>query len=253
MERMNRPKSRSELDAMRQGGAMLATVLKKTGEALQPGISTAALAAIAEAELKRLGGEPAFLGYGGFPDVLCVSLNDAVVHGIPDRAEIIKSGDIVSLDFGVRWQNLITDGARTFIVGKPRSEREQELVTATQAALHAGIAAVRAGRRVGDVSAAVQQVLERHGLGIVRDLVGHGVGDELHEAPNIANFGHAGTGMVLESGMTVAIEPMATLGRETVRVDHDGWTVRTRDGSRSAHFEDTVAVTEKGAIVLTAS
>lgn len=237
---------------MREGGAMLSAVLKHAVSALSEGMTTAELSRLAATELKRLGGEPAFLGYQGYPDVLCVSLNDAVVHGIPDEKIKIRAGDIVSLDFGVKWQGLITDAAVSVIVGTPRSSRHQELVAGTQEALSAAIKAVHAGAYVGDISAAAQSVLERHGLGIVRDLVGHGVGDELHEAPNIPNFGKAKTGLALEAGMTIAIEPMATLGNGTVEIDSDGWTVRTRDGAIAAHFEHTLVVSERGAEVLTA-
>lgn len=244
-------KTDSEIEAMREGGKMLATVLHVLRGSVAPGISTKELADIAARELRALGGRPAFLGYQGFPDVLCVSLNDEVVHGIPRPDRRVQDGDIVSLDFGVLHRGLITDAAISLVTGQ--AERQlQELVQETEASLMAGIDAVKGGVKVGDVSAAVQRRLDRHHYGIVRDLVGHGVGHELHEDPNIPNYGHAGTGPVLKTGMTIAIEPMATLGRHEVFITDDGWTVRTRDGSWAAHFEHTVLVTDKGAEILTA-
>lgn len=237
---------------MRAGGAMLADVLAHVSKHIKAGITTAQLSRLADRRLKELGGQPAFLNYGGFPDVMCVSINDAVVHGIPDDKTVLKDGDVISLDFGVKHQGLITDAAITQIVGKPLSSRDPEMVAATQQALDAAIKAVKAGVTTGDIGAAIESVLDEHRLGIVRDLVGHGVGDHLHEGPNIPNYGKPGTGFRLQAGMTIAIEPMTTLGNYHVRLDSDGWTVRTRDGSRSAHFEHTVVVTEKGAEILTA-
>lgn len=244
-------KTDSEIEAMREGGKMLATVLHVLRGSVAPGISTKELADIAARELRALGGRPAFLGYQGFPDVLCVSLNDEVVHGIPRPDRRVQDGDIVSLDFGVLHRGLITDAAISLVTGQAELQL-QELVQETEASLMAGIDAVKGGVKVGDVSAAVQRRLDRHHYGIVRDLVGHGVGHELHEDPNIPNYGHAGTGPVLKTGMTIAIEPMATLGRHEVFITDDGWTVRTRDGSWAAHFEHTVLVTDKGAEILTA-
>jgi methionyl aminopeptidase len=249
--KITRIKSAAEIKAMSEGGQMLATVLKVLKERMQPGMSTKELANLAAKELKLQGGKPAFLGYEGFPDVLCVSINDEVVHGIPSASRIIQDGDIVGLDFGVLHKGLITDAAITVIAGKPRSKADELLVKKTQQALTAAIDVIHDGVRVGDIAAAAQKVLEIQKLGIVRDLVGHGVGDYLHEEPNIPNFGHKNTGPVLRAGMTIAIEPMATLGDYGVFVSEDGWTVRTRDGSHAAHFEHTVLVTEDGAEILT--
>lgn len=244
-------KTDSEIEAMREGGKMLAAVLHVLRGKVAPGISTKELADIAARELKALGGRPAFLGYQGFPDVLCVSLNDEVVHGIPRPDRRVQDGDIVSLDFGVLHRGLITDAAISLVAGQ--AERQlQELVQETEASLMAGIDAVKGGVKVGDVSVAIQRWLDRHHYGIVRDLVGHGVGHELHEDPNIPNYGLGGTGPVLKTGMTIAIEPMATLGGHEVYITDDGWTVRTRDGSWAAHFEHTVLVTDRGAEILTA-
>lgn len=250
MDRLTRPKSATEVAIMREGGAMLATVLSALRSAAVAGVTTRELAELARRELLKLGGQPAFEGFHGYPDVLCVSLNDAIVHGIPDETQL-RTGDILSLDFGVRYQGLITDAAISLIVDRPRARREAELVAMTEAALHAGIDTVRAGSHVGDIGAAVEAALHEAGFGIVRELVGHGVGEELHEAPNIPNYGRPGEGMKLQAGMTVAIEPMATLGGHHVRLDRDGWTVRTRDGTRAAHFEHTIVVTETGADILT--
>jgi len=235
---------------MRQSGRILAAVLELLVKKATVGMTTKQLADIARAELARLGGKPAFLGYNGFPDVLCVSVNDAVVHGIPGD-EVLQTGDILSLDFGVSYNGMITDAARSVIVGRPLSKRDQLLVSQTEASLNAGIGAIRGGCHVGDIAAAVQTVLDKSVLGIVRDLVGHGVGHELHEEPNIPNYGSSGSGPVLKAGMTIAVEPMATQGHWKVYVDRDSWTVRTYDGSRAAHFEDTVLITDKSCEILT--
>jgi methionyl aminopeptidase len=186
-----------------------------------------------------------------FPASICISLNDAVVHGIPDDKPF-KDGDIIGFDFGVNYKGMITDAARTFVVGgTARTKREQELVAVTLQSLDAGINVVKAGMRTGDIGAAVQAVLEKASLGVVRELVGHGVGHDLHEPPEVPNYGFRGTGALLRAGMTIAIEPMATLGEWRVVIDPDGWTIRTRDGSHAAHFEDTILITDDGCEVLT--
>ena len=248
---MTRVKTSQEIDYMRESGRMLATVLEVLRNRTEPGMSTKDLAGLASKELKKLGGKSAFLGYQGFPDVLCVSINDEVVHGIPKKSRVIANGDIVSLDFGVNYRGLITDAAISFIAGEG-DKRDQKLVETTERSLLAGIESVRDGGRIGDISQPIQDVLDKEGYGIVRDLVGHGVGHELHEEPNIPNYGSKGTGPVLLAGMTIAIEPMATLGGHGVFIDQDGWTVRTKDGSRAAHFEHTVLVTNGGYEILTA-
>lgn len=246
---MTKVKTNAELVAMRESGRMLATVLGVVQKNIAVGISTKELATIAATELKALGGKPTFFGYYGFPDVICISVNDEVVHGIPS-SKLIKSGDIVSFDFGVTYDGMITDAARSILVG-PDNKAKLQLLAATSASLDAGIAAVKDGVKVGDISAAVQDVLDTGGYGIVRDLVGHGVGHALHEDPNVPNYGKAGTGPILQAGMTIAIEPMSTLGSFKVYTHDDGWTIATRDGSMSAHFEDTILVTESGAEILT--
>ena len=246
-----RIKTPVEIAAMRESGRMLATVLDKLAQVTEPGMSTLDLAEIAKQELKPLGGQPTFLGYYGFPHVLCVSVNDEVVHGIPHANKLLTDGDIVSLDFGVTYQGMITDSAISVIVGTGGKPAARRLVSATELALTAGIQELRDGIKIGDVASAIQKVLDDGKYGIVRDLVGHGVGHELHEDPNLPNFGRPGQGSQLRAGMTVALEPMATLGGYQVSMDPDGWTVRTLDRSWAAHFEHTVLITDDGAEILT--
>lgn len=247
-----RIKQPSEIIAMREGGKILSEVLQKIVSNIKSGMSTMDLNAIAERELQKYRVRPAFKGYQGFPEVLCVSVNDEVVHGIPNANNFIKNGDIVSCDFGVLHKGLITDAAVTVIVGNPKESKDIELVRVTKKALEAGIKVVRDGCYIGDIGDAVQRVLYGSGFGIVQEFVGHGVGHELHEEPGIPNYGHKGTGFRLRAGMTVAIEPMATIGDPSIVISDDGWTVRTRDGLRAAHFEHTILVTDKGSEILTA-
>lgn len=244
-------KTHAEIAAMRSSGRMLATVLDVLKQALEPGMTTKFLADIAASELRKLGGEPAFLGYHGFPDVICISLNDEVVHGIPNANIIVQSGDLVSLDFGVKYGGMITDSAITVVAGTSNDNKIQALIQCTEQAMLEGIEQLEQGVRVGTIANAIQKKLEKQHYGIVRDLVGHGVGHHLHEEPNIPNFGRTGTGDVLEAGMTIAIEPMAALGGHRVVLDPDGWTIRTADGSLSAHFEHTILITESGYEILT--
>lgn len=248
-----RPKSDKEIELMREGGRMLASVLDMLEREIKPGISAKELADAAARKIKVRGGQPSFLNHENFPEALCVSVNHELVHGLPTPKKLIKEGDLVGLDFGVVYRGLITDGARTVFVGDSPSPDIKRLLEGTQRALQAGIRAVRGGgTRIGDISAAVQKTLEQYHLGVIRDLVGHGVGDKVHEAPNIPNYGVAGTGSVLSTGMTICIEPMATLGDWHIDVAKDGWTVVTHDGSLAAHFEHTVVVTEDSAEILTA-
>lgn len=248
---LTKVKTPAEVEAMRVSGKMLATILQVLKSQTEPGVSTKQLADIASRELKALGGQPTFLGYEGFPDVVCISVNDEVVHGIPRADKIIESGDIVSLDFGVTYKGMVTDAALSTIAGKPKQKNHIELVRYTEESMLAGIATLHDRVRTGDIGAGVEKVLSAHRYGIVRDLVGHGVGHEMHEDPNIPNYGRPNTGPWLDKGMTIAIEPMATLGTERVYVDEDGWTIRTQDGSWAAHFENTVLITEDGAEILT--
>lgn len=248
---MTQVKTPAEIDAMRDSGRMLASVLQHLKQHIAAGMSTKDLAILASRELEQLGGKPAFLGYQGFPDVICISVNDEVVHGIPDPRRVLQSGDIVGMDFGVTYNGMITDGAISVIVDKPKEQRHVELVRMTESSMYEGIAAVHDRVRTGDIGAAVQAVLNKGKFGIVRDLVGHGVGHNLHEDPNIPNYGRPHTGPWLSAGMTIAIEPMATLGTEKVNVSPDQWTILTADGSMAAHFEHTVLITEDGAEILT--
>lgn len=252
---VTRIKNRQEIAAMRESGRMLATVLAVLKKRLEPGMSTKDLALIAAAELEKLGGSPSFLGYQGFPDVICISVNSEVVHGIPRANKIIEDGDIVGLDFGVTYRNMITDSAISVIAGRPKTQGHIRLLEDTKQAMETGIAAVHDQVRTGDIGAAIEGYLTKQKgrrYGIVRDLVGHGVGHNVHEDPNIPNYGRQSTGPWLSKGMTIAIEPMVTLGGERVVTAPDGWTILTSDGSWAAHFEHTVLITKDGAEVLTA-
>jgi methionyl aminopeptidase len=245
-----------EVARMRHAGTILAEVLRQLEAALRPGISTAELDAIAERIMRDAGAVPSFLGYGGsrgqipFPGSICASIGDEVVHGIPSTRRLIAAGDVVGLDVGCIWQGWHADAARTFAVGAV-PEPVAGLIRATRRALRAGIAAAQPGNRLGDIGAAIETVADEHGYGIVRPFVGHGIGTSMHEDPQVPNYGRAGTGMRIEAGMCFAIEPMFTLGGDDVAVLDDGWTVVTADGSLSAHFEDTIAVTASGPDVLT--
>jgi methionyl aminopeptidase len=246
-----RVKTKSEIAAMRESGHMLASVLQTLKPQVQPGISTKQLANLAAAELKALGGTPSFLGYQGFPDVICISLNDEVVHGIPNPERIVQEGDIVGLDFGVTYKGMITDSAISVLAGKPKTKGHRDLLMRTEKALQTGIQAVHDRVRTGDIGSAIEFYLKQYPYGIVRDMVGHGVGHDVHEDPNIPNYGQPDTGPWLDKGMTIAIEPMVTLGTEQVLIAPDGWTVKTADGKWAAHFEHTVLITDTGAEVLT--
>lgn len=244
-------KTPAEIKAMRESGRILATVLQYLRPKVKPGISTAELARFAKAEIKRQGGKPAFLGYEGFPNVICISVNDEIVHGIPKEDRIIQDGDIVSLDMGVSYKSMITDSAITVIAGRAKQKRHLELLKNTEEALYEGLAVVHDQVRTGDIGEAIEKFLNKFGYGIVRDLVGHGVGHQIHEDPNIPNYGRANTGPWLEAGMTIAIEPMVTLGTDHVHIADDKWTVKTADGSWAAHFEHTILITKNGYEILT--
>ena len=242
-------KTPSEIIAMREGGRMLATVLRFLEKHTKPGLTPVNLADLAEKELKRLGGEPAFNGFHGYPAIICISVNDQVQHSIPNSRPL-NEGDVVNYDFGVRYRGMVTDGGITVGVGKIGPDATR-LIKGTHEALLTGLDVVKDGCRVGDISAAIEAVLHRYHLGIVRELVGHGVGHELHEPPEIANYGSRGTGPTLKAGMTIAVEPITTLGSEAIMADRDGWTLWTRDKSWSAQFEHTVLVTKDGCEILT--
>lgn len=246
-----RIKTDFELDAMRESGKMLATVLNILTEQVQENMTPKDLAIMAATELKKLGGEPAFLGYQGFPDVICISVNDQVQHSIPNSKKI-SNGDVINFDFGVRYKGMITDAGTTVIVGGiALSDSDENLVRGTLEARNTAVNMIKAGIKVGDISSTVQSVLEKYRLGIVKELVGHGVGHELHEDPEIPNYGKAGTGPELLVGMTIAVEPITTAGSPDIYIEKDGWTIKTWDGSNSAQFEHTILVLENGSEVLT--
>ena len=246
-----RIKTTKELDDMRISGQMLAIVLNLLHQHVSEGMSTLEIANLARNELKKLGGQPTFLGYLGFPDVICISINNQVVHGIPSNQCIVHSGDIVSLDFGVTYNQMITDGAISFILDQPLKKNHQLLVDRTKNSLLEGISQLKNNVRVGDISHAVEKYLDQFGYGIVKDLVGHGVGHHLHEEPNIPNYGYAHQGPILKAGMTIAIEPMVTLGTDRVVMLEDGWTIVTQDDSLAAHFEHTVLILDNSFEILT--
>ena len=235
---------------MRRAGRVVREVLELLRGHVKPGVTTMDLEKIAVARLDELGVKAAFKGYGGFPCVLCASVNSEVVHGIPSPKRVLKEGDIVSLDFGAIVDGYYGDAAITVPVGAIDAETAR-LLKVTEASLHAGIAEVRPGATLGDIGAAVQGVVEAEGFTVVRDFVGHGIGVHMHEDPQVPNFGQAGRGMKLRAGMVIAIEPMVNAGKPDVMVQEDGWTAVTTDGSMSAHFEHSVAVTATGARVLT--
>ncbi|NOZ95800.1 MAG: type I methionyl aminopeptidase [Acidobacteria bacterium] len=242
-------KSESELEILHQANALVHRALQAVREAAEPGVSTADLDKLAEDLIRQGGGTPAFKGYRGYPATLCTSVNDEIVHGIPSRKVRLKAGDLLSVDCGAVVEGYYGDAAISFGVGEV-SPVAQRLMQVTRECLEDAVEQVRPGKRLGDIGAAVQQRAEGAGFGVVRDFVGHGVGRSLHEDPQVPNYGKPGTGLVLRPGLVVAIEPMITEGSWRVRVDRDGWTARTEDGKLSAHFEYSVAVTEKGPRVL---
>ena len=246
-------KSAAELEKMRKAGRITADAIEKVMEAVAPGKTTADLDAVAAGYLAEAGAKPSFKGYRGFPATICISINDEIVHGIPSPKRILKDGDLVSLDFGAVWEGFHADSAVTvFVGGHAPSADAERLVRTTQAALEAAIQVICPGGRLSDIGHAIERVAEQAGLGIVREYGGHGVGRKLHEDPFIQNFGPAGRGPDLRPGLVVAVEPMLSLGQDETRVMADGWTVVTADGSLSAHFEHTIAVTPEGNEVLTA-
>lgn len=243
-------KSSQEIEKMHRAGQVVREVLELVRSQVKPGATTYDLEKAAQQRLDELGVKAAFKGYHGFPCVLCTSVNSEVVHGIPSPKRVLKQGDIVSVDFGVVVDGYYGDAAITVPVGRVAPDAER-LLKVTEASLHAGIAAVKPGATLGDVGAAVQGVVEREGFSVVRDFVGHGIGSQMHEEPQVPNFGEAGRGMKLKTGMVIAIEPMVNAGKPDVVVLDDGWTAVAKDGSMSAHFEHTVAVTTDGARILT--
>ena len=244
-------KTKSEIEKMAEAGKILAAALEKASEVVRPGISTAELNAAVEKVILSHHASPSFKGYRGFPACCCISRNDVVVHGIPSKKEILMEGDIVSIDAGAYYKGYHSDAARTFPVGEI-SPQAQKLIDVTRECFFRGSAMATAGNRVGDIGSAVQTLAEENGFGVVRALVGHGVGKDLHEAPDVPNFGRPGHGVRLVKNMVIAIEPMITAGDYEVNFDRrDGWTVRTNDRSLAAHYENTVVVTDNGPVYLT--
>lgn len=237
-----------EIEKARASNRIVAEVLSRLRERIKPGVKTKDLDKFAEEIAEKRGAQPAFKGYRGYPHSLCISINEEVVHGMPSK-RVLQEGDIVSLDFGIYYQGFYGDSAITLPVGKV-SEKALRLMQVTERSLYAGIEQARTGNRLGDISAAVQTVVEDAGFSVVRDFVGHGIGRNLHEEPQIPNFGKKGRGIELKSGMILAIEPMVNEGEYKVRVLADGWTVVTRDGSLSAHFEHSVVITDNGPDIL---
>ncbi|MDQ3991035.1 MAG: type I methionyl aminopeptidase [Actinomycetota bacterium] len=244
-------KSPDEIAKMRRAGRIVADTISRLVDAVGPGRSTLDLDAIAEDAIRGAGAVPSFKGYRGFPASICTSVNDEVVHGIPADREL-ADGDLLSLDVGAIWEGYHGDSAVSVFVGEPPSDEAEKLVRVTEDSLEAGIGQLRAGNRLSDVSHAVQQVVEGAGFSVVRQYVGHGVGRALHEDPQIPNYGPPGRGLLVAPGLVVAIEPMVNLGGWETEVLDDDWTVVTADGSLSAHFEHTIAITEHGTEVLTA-
>ena len=249
-------KSKEEIKILREGGGILASVLREIADAAKPGIATIELDALAEKLIRRAGGEPSFKNYktnddeAPFPASLCVSVNGEVVHGIPSKNKILREGDVAGLDLGMKYKGLYTDVAMTLSVGAA-SEEATRLIAAAKKSLDAGISAVKEGAHIGDIGFAIQKYVEPRGFSVVKKLVGHGVGYGVHEEPEIPNYGRQGSGPKLKEGMVLALEPMINEGVSDVVLSGDGWTWKTKDNSPSAHFEHTIAVTKTGAEVLT--
>ena len=243
-------KTARELKMMREAGRISAKALQLVGEAVEPGVSTYDLDKVAYDYIKSQGATPGFLNYSGFPASACISINNEVIHGIPSKRRIVHAGDIVSVDLGAVFEGYNGDNAATFAAGDVSPEAER-LMAVTEESLYEGIKMAQVGGRIGDIGAAIQGYVQARGYSVVRQFVGHGVGASLHEAPEVPNYGHSGHGVRLMAGMTLAIEPMVNLGGPEVKVLKDKWTVVTRDGLLSAHFEHSVLITSDGPVILT--
>ena len=239
-----------EISKMREAGRISQRALQEAGKAVEPGVSTLEIDRIVRSYIEKAGATPSFLGYGGFPASACISVNNVVIHGIPSRKQILKNGDIVSIDVGAKLDGYHGDNAWTFACGDI-SKEAQALMDATKEALFEGISKAVAGNRLGDIGHAVQSYVEARSYSVVRDYVGHGVGAKLHEDPSVPNYGTPGRGLRLLPGMTIAIEPMVNQGTHRVRVLEDKWTTVTADGKLSAHFEHTIAITPNGPVIMT--
>ena len=243
-------KTDEEIEILRENNLLVSETLAEVGRHVKPGISTLELDRIAEDFIRSHGAEPSFLGYEGYPNTLCISVNEQIVHGIPSAKTILKEGDIVSVDCGTFMKGFCGDSAYTFAVGQISPEWE-ELLNVTKEALYKGVAQAKAGNRIGDIGNAVQNHAEKHGYSVVRELVGHGLGRKMHEDPQVPNYGARGRGPLLKKGMVICIEPMINMGTKAVVFEPDGWTVRTRDRKPAAHYEFAVAIRKNGPDVLT--
>lgn len=243
-------KNTDQLAYMREAGKITGEALSLAGEAVRPGISTYELDTMIRKCIEKHGAKPSFLGYGGFPGSACISINDQVIHGIPSKKAILKDGDIVKIDVGAFYRGYHGDSARTFPVGEI-SEEAKRLIEVTKESFYRGVAQIGDGARIGDIGSAIDSYVRENGYSVVRKYIGHGVGRELHEDPEVPNFGTPGRGPRLCAGMVIAIEPMVNVGTHEVKELSDGWTVITADGKLSAHYEHTVAVTSNGAVLLT--
>lgn len=243
-------KSREEIVQIRKAGEIVSRTLELLGKGLRPGITTYELDKLAEDFIKSEGAEPAFKGYRGFPANICTSINHVIVHGIPDKKVSLEEGNIISIDIGIKLNGYFADSAYTFAIGEIKKSTEK-LIQVTKAALYKGIDKAKAGNRLGDLSHCIENFVESNGFSVVRDFVGHGVGYDIHEDPEVPNFGEPNEGVRLEEGMVLAIEPMVNEGTYQTRVLDDGWTVTTKDNSISCHFEHTISVTERGPEILT--
>ena len=243
-------KSAQQIEQMKKAGALSKMALRHVGAMVRPGVSTFELDQLAERIIRMHGGKPTFKGYGGFPGSICASINDAVVHGIPNPDIILRDGDIISIDTGATVDGWVGDNAWTFYVGNPTPE-VRALCEVTRDCLMAGIEQAVPGNRIGDIGFAVQSLAEEHGYGVIRQYVGHGVGHAMHEDPNVPNYGKRGRGVKLQAGMVIAIEPMITMGTHHVNTAPDGWLVTTNDNLPAAHYENTIAITNDGPVILT--
>lgn len=235
---------------MREGGAILAAIVKAIAAMVKPGIKTEELETHARTLIAEKNAEPAFLGYRGFPAALCVSVNEEIVHGVPS-ARVLKEGDVLKLDLGIRYKDMYTDHAITVVVGSTLDLKKQKLIDVTREALAAGIQAAQAGNTTGDIGAAIYEYVREHDLDVVRDLIGHGVGRGVHEEPEVPNYGAPGTGAPLKPGMTIAIEPMVVTGSHAIMEGSDGFSYITKDKKPAAHFEHTVLIAADGPVILT--
>lgn len=244
-------KNSEGLRLMKTAGRITAEALLVAREAIRPGVSTKEVDTKIRHYIEKCGAKPSFLGYGGFPGSACISINNEVIHGIPSNKRIIREGDIVKVDVGARYCGYNGDSARTFAVGKV-SDEALRLIKVTELSFYEAMKAAKAGNRIGDIGSAVEKFVISNGFSVVRDFVGHGVGASLHEEPEVPNFGTAGRGARLYAGMTLAIEPMVNAGVQNVKVQKDGWTVTTADGKLSAHYENSIAITDSDPVILTA-